>query len=306
MKLTPGNRVYWIDPDTNRRHKCEVTRVYKNKAKIATDDLRSLSVAIDELDLVPLPWKTAKDVEAIPVAEVEPVADGETDRSYELLSISFPRGTKSPEETYHRLPEWMKGVEAHLVRGASGSTGIVFGRTVPPDVMYPELYGDRAVVSSIWQTPPDTPIEPSPEGNGSIGLSGGANPIEQDSDRPCGSIGFAELQRHIERLSIAELLKLKTEIPKTIALKRRLQSCPPKGTLNRYERKGSTYWRYSYSRGGRMKHKHIAGGCVGSRPADDRAARVREMIAAGKPVEAIVRWLDSAKTEETNLETRKS
>jgi hypothetical protein len=115
--------------------------------------------------------------------------------------------------------------------------------------------------------------------------------IELGSDRPVGSI--VEIQETIERLEMGELIQLQRFISKLIPRKRSIPVHSPRGSVNQYECKGSSYWRYTYSIAGRTKHRHIAGGCVGSPPSDERAAMVRQMIEDGKPVGAIVSWLDN-------------
>jgi len=52
--LSPGNRVYWLDPENNRTRKATVDRIFTKKARIILTDFTSRSVALEELELAPV------------------------------------------------------------------------------------------------------------------------------------------------------------------------------------------------------------------------------------------------------------
>ena len=62
------------------------------------------------------------------------------------------------------------------------------------------------------------------------------------------------------------------------------------GCVNQYQKKSRFYWRFSYyGPCGRLKHKHIAGGSVGSGLSDAMASVVKTMIRTKQPIEAILK-----------------
>jgi hypothetical protein len=52
--LSPGNRVYWLDPENNQQRKATVDRIFTKKARIILTDFTSRSVDLDELELAPV------------------------------------------------------------------------------------------------------------------------------------------------------------------------------------------------------------------------------------------------------------
>lgn len=108
-QLSRGNRVIWCHDFTEV--KAQITRIYKNKAEILTDQCEKFKVSLDELELVPLVEKL-KPPAADDDARWNPSDFGECDRVIEpdgQITIFDDPNIEPPEpDDYISLAEYEK------------------------------------------------------------------------------------------------------------------------------------------------------------------------------------------------------